>query len=191
MLIEKGMYHMKIISIIIISSVLLFSDTNNLSLSDEGCLFLKKKDYKNAKIKFEEASLNKECRGMFNLALLHMNAHGVEQNYKKAMKYFKESLNNNCLNSAYDVGVMYRNGEGVPKNLDKAKEYYLIASDNNHSLAQFELGKIYGSEQNIKKFIFWTDKALKNGYKPRTDNDKKIMEYLDSVRTFNEKSKKL
>lgn len=117
---------------------------------------------------------------MFNLALMYVNAHGVKQNYKKAMKYFKESLKFNCLNSAYDIGAMYRNGEGVSKNINKAKEYYLIASNNNYSLAQFELGKVYGSEKNIEKFIFWTKKALENGYQPRTNNDKKIIEYLHS-----------
>ena len=71
---------------------------------------LSKKDYKNAKIKFEQATLNKECKGMFNLALMYINAHGVKQNYKEAMKYFKESLKYNCLNSAYDIGAIYRNG---------------------------------------------------------------------------------
>ena len=30
----------------------------------------------------------------------------------------------------------------------------------------------------MKKFIFWANKALENGYKPRTKNDKLIIEYL-------------
>jgi len=169
---------MKIILTQIVLSIFLFADMNKLSLTDEGCLLLSKKDYKNAKIKFEQATLNKECKGMFNLALMYINAHGVKQNYKEAMKYFKESLKYNCLNSAYDIGAIYRNGEGVVKDINKAKEYYLIAANNNYALAQFELGKIYGSENNIEKFTFWSKKALENGYKPRTDNDKKIIEYL-------------
>lgn len=170
---------MKIILATLVLSVFLFANTNKLSLTDEGCSLINKKDYKNAKIKLEQATLNKECRGMFNLALIYINAHEVKQNYKEAMKYFKESLKYNCLNSAYDIGAMYKNGEGVVRNINKAKEYYLIAANNNYALAQFELGKIYGSEKKIEKFIFWAKKALKNGYKPRTNNDKKIIEYLN------------
>ena len=148
--------------------------------TNKGCVLLNKKDYKNAKIELEKAVLNKECKGMYNLALIYINGHGVKQDYSQAIKYFKQSLKCGYLNSAYDIGVMHKNGEGIPKNINKAKEYYLIASKNNYALAQFELGKIYGSEKKIEKFIFWANKALKNGYKPKTKNDKQIIEYLNN-----------
>ena len=171
---------MRIISIIIFISITILAIGTQNTYTDKGCAFLYNKDYKNAKIELEKAVQNKECKGMFNLALIYINGHGLKQNYPKAMKYFKQSLKYNCLNSAYDIGVMYRNGEGVLKNIDKAKEYYLIASNNNYALAQFELGKIYGNEKNIEKFIFWANKALQNGFKPRTKNDKQIIEYLNN-----------
>lgn len=169
---------MKLIYIILFTAMFLYANESELSYTDKGCSFLYKKDYKNAKIEFEKAALNKECRGVFSLALMYINGHGVKQNYIKAMEYFKKSLKLKCLDSAYDIGAMYKNGEGIPKDIAKAKKYYLIAANNNYALAQFELGKIYGAENNIKKFTFWANKALKNGYKPRTTNDKAIIEYL-------------
>jgi len=176
-------------SILLTFLIIIFVNAQENSLTSEACILLNKKDYKNAKIKLEQAVLNKECNGMFNLALLYINAHGVKQDYKKALKYFKQSLKHNCINSAYDIGAMYKNAEGVPRDIQMAKKYYLIASKNKYPLAQFELAKIYGNEKNMKKFIFWANKALENGYKPRTKNDKLIIEYLKN-RKLNNKSKK-
>lgn len=151
-------------------------------LHQQACDYLQVKDYKNAKIKFEKGVLLNDCKAMHNLGLMYINGHGVAKDYKKAMKYFKKALTHNYINSSYDIGVMYKNGEGVKKDFQKAKEYYLIAANNNYALAQFELSKVYGSEQNMEKFKYWATKAIENGYKVTSNNDKMIIVYLKSLK---------
>jgi len=173
---------MKLMALLLCSLIYMYANDASQELVDLGCKYLSNKDYANAKKVFEEATYQGNADAMHNLGLMYINADGVVQNYQKALFYFQKAFDHKRINSAYDIGVMYRNGEGVTKDLFKSKEYYLIAANNNYALAQFELSKLYGLEQNMTQFQYWTEKAIHNGYIPKTEKDKQILIYLNSMK---------
>lgn len=172
---------MKLLTLLLSSMIYIYANNTSQALLDLGCKYLNNKDYGSAKKVFEDASAKGEAKAMYNLGLMYINAHGVAQDYQKALSYFQKALDNNYINSAYDIGAMYKNGEGVKRDIPTAKEYYLVAAKNDYALAQFELSKIYGLEQNMKKFQYWSKQAIHNGYIPRTEKDKEIIIYLNSL----------
>lgn len=173
---------MKLLVLLLSSIIYMYGNDASQELVDLGCKYLSNKDYENAKNVFEEASYQGNANAMHNLGLMYIKADGIEQDYPKALFYFQKAFENKHTNSAYDIGVMYKNGEGVTKDLMKAKEYYLIAANNNYALAQFELSKLYGIEQNMAQFQYWAENAIRNGYIPRTEEDKQILIYLKSIK---------
>ena len=131
---------------------------------------------------FEKAAENGEAIAFNNLGLMYINGDGTKQNYTMAMLYFQKAFKKGYIKAAYDIGAMYKNGEGVQINIQEAKKYYLIAAKDGYSLAQFELAKIYGYERNSQQFKYWGILALKNGYRPRTQTDQQIINYLYSLK---------
>ena len=170
---------MKFLFILIIS--LSIAHAAETSFSNKACAFLNKHDYANAKQMLEKGIKNNEPVAFRTLGLMYINGDGVQKNYKLALDYFQQAFKHGYINAAYDIGVMYRNGEGITKNRQTAKKYYLIAAKNNYPLAQFELAKIYAQEGDIQNFKIWVEKALHNGYRPRTQSDSAIIDYFRSL----------
>ena len=170
---------MKFFFILIISfSVVYAAET---PFSNKACVFLNKHDYANAKQMLEKGIKNGEPIAFYSLGIMYINGDGVQKNYKLALDYFQQAFKHGYINAAYDIGAMYRNGEGITKNRQTAKKYYLIAAKNNYPLAQFELAKIYGQEGDVQNFKIWVEKALHNGYRPRTQSDSAIINYFRSL----------
>lgn len=134
------------------------------TIAIEGFNNLKKKDFKNAKIKLEIADKLGHIDAPRALGLMYTNGDGVIKNYQTALHYYQKAYKRGNYVAAYDIGVMYRNSEGTKKNISKAKHYYLIAAKKNYGLAQYELAKIYGLEHNKKEFMYWAKKAQTHGY---------------------------
>ncbi len=114
-------------------------------------------------------------RAQYDLAWMHINGIGVEQNYDEAMKWCKEAIEVWHYPAAhYLIGFMYENGLGVTKDYDEALRRYQIAASSGFSPAQFSLGCMHlnaiGVEKNIMKALHLFELSASQGH-PNAQNN--------------------
>jgi TPR repeat protein len=100
------------------------------------------------------------------LGTLYLGEYNFPKDLKKANYYLTMSAAQNNPAAIYSIGDGYYCGDIREKNLQKALEYYEKAAKLGYGPAQFNAGIILlntgKSEMELKRAIFWLDKASKN-----------------------------
>ncbi len=145
------------------------------------------KSKKNAIKYFIKASKNGHAKASYNLAITYMNGSGVKRDFKKSFVFLKKIIEENknqmskfILIVKYHLGVLYYLGYGGKKNKEKFINYFEEFEKNfqkyNEKVVNFDpLVKVmytlaycfslgYNTNKNLKKGIFWAEKAAKFEY---------------------------
>jgi TPR repeat protein len=106
-----------------------------------------------AKILFQDVANKNEGIGYYNLALMHRDGEGVEQDDKKAFELFSSAASTMYGDALYSLGWMYEQGRGVEKDLEKAEYYYNEGKKRYPADAFYSLGRMYEYGLSVLKNI--------------------------------------
>ncbi|KAJ2993349.1 hypothetical protein HDV02_002465, partial [Globomyces sp. JEL0801] len=103
--------------------------------NEVGAALVKQGNYKDAYGWFMK-SYNVNCGvGIYHLANLYLNGHGVRYNPKAAFDLFVKS---GTIKSKCALGYMYENGVGMPPNIEAALDMYLASESEPYSKERIE-----------------------------------------------------
>ncbi len=104
----------------------------------------------------------------FNLGLMYMTGHGVQQDDAAAALWFRKAAEQGYAFAQSNLGVMYRDGRGVPQNYLDAVMWFRKAADQGDAVAQYCLGQQYangaGVPQDFAEAVIWFQKAAEQGH---------------------------
>lgn len=207
-LLKLGEYYFnKKMFIISINYLLNSAKKNNQAYSYLGMFSFMKKNYKEAKERFEK-NINSSI-SLYHLCLIYLNGLDVEKNSYLAIKYFKMLLKMKDEQVDYYLGLCYMKGILVEKNvskgiqylekcvnrLDEAKEFLgifylsgnfeekivqrgiLLLKCLNHDVSNYHLGKYYYEKFNYIKAKEYLSKII-------NQNEKSIIKMLEGITEF-------
>ncbi|WP_404344147.1 tetratricopeptide repeat protein [Pseudoalteromonas mariniglutinosa] len=106
--------------------------------------------------------------GIYELAKMYEEGHGVQRNYKHAAELYQQAVDKVHANSMFALAVLYQEGKGVKLDKGKAISLYEMAAQKNHPAAQFNLGVMYASGdgviQDYQIAKQWYQKAAANNF---------------------------
>ena len=125
-------------------------------------------DFETAIAEFEYLASNNYAPGIYELAKLYENGHGVARNYQQAATLFQQAVDLNYEDAMFSLAVLYQDGNGVPQDNRKAAELFTLAAKKGVAAAQFNLGVFYtngiGVIKDYEMAIDWYTKAAAQNY---------------------------
>jgi uncharacterized protein len=124
-------------------------------------------DSKQAVQWFEKAARQGYAPAQVNLAIMHANGWGVEQNYGRALYWLRLAADQKDARGEYNLGQLYFQGRGVNQDYKRASELFRQAADRGNSAAAVNLGYMYdrgyGVSEDHKAAADWYRKAADTG----------------------------
>ncbi|PKY55059.1 HCP-like protein [Rhizophagus irregularis] len=129
------------------------------------------KDLNQAFYWYSKAAENGCKIAQYNLGRFYQGGKGVEKDKYKVFEYYKKSAEQKYLNAEFMLGYCYDKGIGTEINKLEAFKLYKIAAKKGLDDAQNSLAALYiRSKKNLKKAIYWFQKAAENGNALAYDN---------------------
>ncbi len=98
------------------------------------------------------------------LASLYENGYGVEQDKDKALEYYTAGSDLGDALCQLSLGVRYITGTDIPEDKEKGFELCMKSAEQGNGTARKAVGNCYqfghGTEHDMKKAIYWYEKAL-------------------------------
>lgn len=120
-----------------------------------GRVFLKDKQYTDAKDWYFKAANLGYLAAQNNLGVMYQNGDGVPRDDEEAIKWYQKAAEQEDAHAQYNLGWMYEHGRGVSKDNDLADRWFKKAARQGHTQAQYTLGlnnaQKYVSSQEQKK----------------------------------------
>lgn len=117
------------------------------------------------------AALSGDPAAQVELARMHYEGDGVQQDLGLAVHWLAEAAGQNYPDAQNTLGQFYINGHGVTKDEAKGLELIHAAAEQEHPKAQaylaFAYGRGVGVEQDLDKFLSWVQRAAGNN-EPRS-----------------------
>ncbi|RUM58762.1 MAG: hypothetical protein DSY60_01030 [Persephonella sp.] len=110
---------------------------------DIGTYFVKRENFRKARIFFSKACHMGSPIGCNNLGLMFYYGYGVKQNFKEAFEYFERACKRGEAVSCNNIGTFYFFGYGVKKDKKNALKYYKRACDMGSALGCKNLAIMY------------------------------------------------
>ena len=86
-----------------------------------------------------------DAAAQFNLGLMYMTGHGVQQDDSAAALWFRKAAEQGYAFAQSNLGALYRDGRGVPQDDTEAVMWFRKAADQGEAVAEFLLGNQYAS----------------------------------------------
>ncbi|EAR30528.1 putative secreted protein with protein prenylyltransferase domain [Pseudoalteromonas tunicata D2] len=148
-------------------SAMLFSTTTFADLQ-KGIDAANIGDFETAKAEFEYLAQNNYAPGIYYLADLYANGHGVARDYNQAVLLYEQAVKLGYEDAMFALAVLYQDGKGVKVDSSKAAELFTQAAKKGVVAAQFNLGVLYtngiGVAKDYELAIDWYTKAAAQNY---------------------------
>jgi len=153
----------RLITMIFVSSFLLFNSAFAQSSYNDGVEAYSNKQYDKAFEIFEPLAEQGDDNAQYYMGLHYRWGYGVKQSDDKAFEWFMKSAELGDLDSQRQVGIYYQDGRGVEKSGEKALEWFLKASEQGQRYAQLSAGIIYENgdhtEKSYEQAAYWYQKS--------------------------------
>jgi len=110
-----------------------------------------------------------DAAAQFNLGLLHMTGHGVQQDDSAAALWFRKAAEQGYASAQSNLGVLYRDGRGVTQDDAEAVTWFRKAADQGDAVAEFLLGNQYangkGVPQGYSEALIWFGRAAEQDHR--------------------------
>ena len=107
----------------------------------------------------------------FNLGLMYLTGHGVQQDYSAAALWFRKAAEQGYALAQSNLGTLYRYGRGVAQDDTEAVMWFRKAADQGDAVAEFLLGNQYangkGVPQDYSEAMIWFRRAAEQGHRRR------------------------
>lgn len=135
---------------------------------DQGVSAFNAGDYNKALKYWQPLAKNNHPDALYNIGLLYMKGHGVEQNYIQAKEYFKQAAFYGSADAAYNLGVLYKRGKVGHPSSKTAIYWWKQAAEQGHADSQFNYGVMLAYGNGLKKDVpaalQWWNKAAAQGH---------------------------
>ncbi|MBQ4833696.1 sel1 repeat family protein [Pseudoalteromonas sp. MMG010] len=135
---------------------------------EEGQIAANEGRFEEALVEFNYLADKGFAPGIYELAKMYEEGHGVTRNYAKAAQLYQDAIKKHHVDSMFALAVLYDEGKGVKLDKQKAITLFEKAAKKNMPAAQFNLGVMYangdGVTQDYKQARFWYEKAAANNY---------------------------
>jgi len=152
---------------LLLTGALIASPFANATL-EEGIIAANEGRFEFALKEFEYLADKGFAPGIYELAKLYEEGHGVTRDYYKAADLYKKGVKKNHADSMFALAVLYDEGKGVKLDKQMALSLFEKAAQKNMPAAQFNLGVMYsngdGVSHDYKLAKTWYEKAAGNNY---------------------------
>ena len=104
----------------------------------------------------------------FNLGLMYMTGHGVQQDDTAAALWFRKAAEQGYALAQANLGVFYRDGRGVTRDFTEATMWFRKAADQGDAVGEYLLGYQYangiGVPLDYGEAMVWFRKAAEQGH---------------------------
>ncbi len=119
---------------------------------------------------YQKAAAQNHAPALNNLARLHADGRGVQQDVPKAIELWSKAAEAGNVTARFNLGLQYASGSGVPQDMKKAAAYMLQAAEGGLPEAQFAVASYYrdgaGLEKDLDAARRWYDRAATAGFEP-------------------------
>lgn len=133
----------------------------------------------------EKADMVNEPGACWVLALAYELGRGVQKDMKRALGYYRKGSFLGNLDCQANLGVLFIEGKKVPEDKKKGFELCLKAAEQGHGNAMKAVGNCYqfgyGVQDDMKKAIYWYEKALEVVDDPELARKVMIFKTLEDV----------
>ena len=133
----------------------------------------------------EKADAANEPEACWVLALAYEHGRGVRKNAEKALAYYKKGSDLGNLDCQANLGALYIEGKIVPEDKVKGFKLCLKAAEQGNGTAMKATGACYqfghGVQDDMKKAIYWYEKALEVIEDPELARKVMIFKSLENV----------
>jgi TPR repeat protein len=152
---------------LIFAGILLGSPLAHAGL-EEGKMAANEGKFEQALVEFNYLADKGYAPGIYELAKMYEEGHGVTRNYTKAAELYQTAVKKHHVDSMFALAVLYNEGKGVKLDKQMAISLFEKAANKNMPAAQFNLGVMYangdGVTQDYKLARHWYEKAAANNY---------------------------
>ncbi len=89
----------------------------------------------------------------YNLAILYMQGHGIEQSRFKAQRWLKKAAKAGHPAAQYSLGKLHLTGAGVRRDASKGWKLVKLASNQGVSPAQYDLAETYSAPRKYSRSV--------------------------------------
>ncbi|WP_105254555.1 tetratricopeptide repeat protein [Pseudoalteromonas sp. T1lg75] len=135
---------------------------------EEGIAAANVGDFETAISEFQYLADKGFAPGIYELAQLYENGHGVAKNQHKAAQLYQQAVDKDFADAMFSLAVMYQEGRGVKVDLLRAVELFTGAANKGVAAAQYNLGVMYTNGEGVLKdyptAVDWYQKAAAQNY---------------------------
>ena len=149
--------------------LLLTSTFARAGIDDKGVQALLDGEYETAYSELMPLAERGHPRSLYNIAHMHYNGFGLEQNRNEAFKFYEQAAEKGFPLAFHQIGFYFDNGIGRDVNVQEAVKWYEKAAEKGVLISHHNLGFIYDTgrltgKSDYAEAVRWYTFAAEQGY---------------------------